>query len=365
MRSKRNYLRNSIGVLASAGILLFGSIAPAQTVSRSPQDLLIRLSLEGPSLSFSARKVFQRYRHGEEADPSKIQIHHASSERIRVERLDDSENVVRTSIFSDGRWDGGSRRTHPWVGWFGSSLVGTLDTRSCATLVRNNYELLPLEKAQIEGRSCDGIRIVPREPGRPSLELWVDQEYPLALMAIKYSHDGKIVYKTWLEDVDFNPEFVSSLFDPLAEPGSTRPEEEISEAEPFLSFKVFFPSSLPGGFELVGANVFQYRGTARLQLFYSDGIARISVYERTKESPDDQGSDSPVLELETNVIEKRARRERVLFSWEGSGTHTIVIGDLSEEIMESFVLSFWKVTRPGSKAAPEFVEVERRRGRGD
>ena len=189
------------------------------------------------------------------------------------------------------RHDAGSGRTAYRFGFFPEFVLAkpssrmpdptafAIDPRSIA----RNYRAEERESAEFLGRAVRVIRVLPRNPGRPSLEVWVDRISGLPLKVSTFRADGSLYRVCKFDSVEFGPVEVrevnlSRSHHFMGVPASLDDPQAAAGFEPLLA------DYLPEGFRLVEARVRQ-RVTPQLIQTFSDGATVFELRQQPKATP--------------------------------------------------------------------------------
>ena len=161
----------------------------------------------------------------------------------------------------DGRW---LRAAEDWL------TLSASDPRQQVPGAGSKYELVVTGAQDVAGRSANVVDATVRGETHPAQRLALDDEFGFVLARTWFDEAGRDV--RWVHFVEIVAGASDSGIDVPTGPadGAPDPQEEIGG--PYTD-----PSTLPNGFELVGA----YEHPDDLvQLHYSDGLASISVFEQ-------------------------------------------------------------------------------------
>lgn len=239
-----------------------------------------------------------------------------------------------------------------------------------ADLTVRNYDITLEGRETIAGRPADLIRLQSRHPGRPSYRIAADVEnrFPLGFQVLQ---DGATVFESKFQSITFRPDFAGRIPEPTPPRANwikvERREVPVSQLASEAGYGIWRPASLPGGFELRGAEIVRVRvdvpegarealkafipgGLLRLDLpvvhvNYTDGMAVLSVVECAADSelwkflskfvPGGAGpSDGKV------VARKFADRRGAAYLLELEGTVVLVAGNVSADEIEKIIPTF-------------------------
>ncbi|MHC4952743.1 MAG: sigma-E factor regulatory protein RseB domain-containing protein [Planctomycetota bacterium] len=125
------------------------------------------------------------------------------------------------------------------------------------------------------GRSVRVVRVRPRHPNRPSLDLWLDAETSLPLKVTTYRPDGSLFRVAKFHSIKFGPQVVEERRLHKAHRFFGTPVP-LDDPQASAGFRPLIPDYLPPGFALVEARVKQ-RATPHLSLLFSDGATAFEI----------------------------------------------------------------------------------------
>ena len=147
-------------------------------------------------------------------------------------------------------------------------------------LIKNNYDIKPVDKDGISGRKALVISIKPKERGtRPSFNVWFDSETGLIMKTETFGTDGRLSYLSSLRNIVINPSFPHDYFVIMVPPGTAAYEPAGTVVKTHDPDKVkkqrdFF-DKLSGGYVLKEV---MEDDKGQLQLLYHDGLNSVSVF---------------------------------------------------------------------------------------
>lgn len=280
VNSDRPRARDTLPGASSVPLLAVLWLASAQAAADAARDArmwLDRMSRAAQELNYDGTFV---YRNGTHVESMRI-IHRAdaSGERERLVSLSGvAREVIRddasvTCILPDNDAVLVDRsRQRPVIAPASFEASGRL---------MDHYKLSLKGRDRIAGRDTHVLSIAPRDGYRYGYRLWLDAEHALMLKSELRGPDGRTLEQLIYTSVSFP----DSIPDALLEPGVSGEKftwyksEERTPAAPAQpeGWKVTW---LPGGFELGDKGTDRMRksrGPVR-HLFYSDGLASVSVY---------------------------------------------------------------------------------------
>jgi negative regulator of sigma E activity len=170
-------------------------------------------------------------------------------------------------------------------------------------LILNNYNVEGVRRDVVAKAPAWYLEVRPKNPGRPSMRLWVDRETYLPLRQEVWSADGRLVKRTQALErpvliragdlAPLKPPAVAGLNVVRWDQEYRMPEAAIASA---LGFPLARLPKAPRGFVLVGSYLSLSPGTfgacARWEM--SDGIATVNIIQTRndlgKVAHDDRGS---------------------------------------------------------------------------
>lgn len=143
-------------------------------------------------------------------------------------------------------------------------------------LLRRNYEVRRTGAETVVGRPATVLEVVGREPGRPSMKLWVDEATGLLLVSESRNWRGGVSMRSEFLDLEVGPD----LPPPPESRAGRKPVDPTAARTPTpaaeLPFPPLRPAWLPAGFEERGR--FQWRSS--LRTVYSDGLGLLELTQR-------------------------------------------------------------------------------------
>jgi negative regulator of sigma E activity len=159
-------------------------------------------------------------------------------------------------------------------------------------LVRRNYHIKVVGIYYVNSRTGYRIRFTPKTADRPQQVYWIDATTGVPLKIEKYGPQDQLVSVSSFSDLEFNVPNNQGLF-LMRVPSHTLVAEvneegnlSLRRARRLMGQQVSIPDYLPTGF--VEKNIcFKSQGTKKvLQIFYSDGLSSLSVYQQPYEEKD-------------------------------------------------------------------------------
>lgn len=276
--------RATVPGASSVPLLAVLWLASTQAVADAARDArmwLDRMSKAAQELNYDGTFV---YRNGTHVESMRI-IHRADASGER-ERLVSLSGVAREVIRDDARVtcilpDNDAvlvdrSRQRPVI---------SPSSFEASERLMAHYELSVMGRDRIAGRDTHVLSIAPRDDYRYGYRLWLDADHALMLKSELRGPDGRTLEQLIYTSVSFP----DSIPDALLEPGvsgetftwyTTEDRAQATAARPEGQPEGWKVTWLPGGFELGD------KGTDRMgksqgavsHLFYSDGLASVSVY---------------------------------------------------------------------------------------
>ena len=153
-------------------------------------------------------------------------------------------------------------------------------------LVKQNYHIQIVGEYTINNRLGHKILFRPQIADRPKQLFWIDNKTGVPLKIEKYGIDNKLVSISSFSEIDFNNPFRQKKLCLKVPPQTcvTEINEKgnltISEAKRLMGGQVLIPEYLPFGFKLKNIILRTKRKTKILQLFYTDGLSSLSIFQR-------------------------------------------------------------------------------------
>jgi negative regulator of sigma E activity len=231
-------------------------------------------------------------------------------------------------------------------------------------LLEQNYAIKILEVYTIEGREGHKILFQPRKNDRPRQVFWIDDKTGIPVKIEKYGANADLVSVTSFSEITFNaPQKKENIS--LKVPAQTKISEvkeesnlTIEKATGLMKGRVFLPEYLPPGFVLKNVAFRVSDKEKVLQVFYSDGLSALSVFQK-RYKPEEDMIDTPFGRV------KLRRREAFMHT---SGTLNIMsirsqdfsltlVGEIFRDeirkVAESFDAESPKTPLKVIKASPE------------
>ncbi|MBM3265414.1 MAG: hypothetical protein FJY97_18595 [candidate division Zixibacteria bacterium] len=240
----------------------------------------IQVNSVGDTLRFSQRLTHQR------PARDRIDVLEPDSERgVVMIRIDGEiyrrESVADTLVYS--------RRSQ-----FGLDMLDMGMDFSSFDLLRTNYTLTLSESDSMLGRDTFLLTLTPRHPGRLTKKAWLDTQTGLVLHTQYCNESGTTVEEVYFTSLQINPLIDPDLFDTREWKGKSVEVNKViacgsyAEVQEKAGFPLAAPVYLPPGFTLDRLRVLRYMGQPLVHFMYTDGVARLSLFERV--SPPDNAA---------------------------------------------------------------------------
>ncbi|MBW1679041.1 MAG: DUF4367 domain-containing protein [Deltaproteobacteria bacterium] len=152
-------------------------------------------------------------------------------------------------------------------------------------LVKQNYGIQVVGKYDIDGR--DGYKILfnPKKTDRPQQIFWIDAKTGIPFKIEKYGPNDRLVSVSSFSNINFQVPTHKNLY--LKVPPQTNIREikekcnlSILKAKSLMGNRIFSPQYLPAGFKLKNIVLRIHGKQKNLQLFYTDGLSALSVFQK-------------------------------------------------------------------------------------
>jgi negative regulator of sigma E activity len=121
----------------------------------------------------------------------------------------------------------------------------------------------------------------------------------------------------------------------MQETRQRKEEMSLAQAAGRLDFDIFLPKSLPPGFELGQVRIFREKhGEGVLHLGYTDGLARISLFERTSEKTPAPADRSEIPFKDKSILLWKKGHFNILRQKEGHLSITVISGIPCQELID-------------------------------
>jgi outer membrane lipoprotein-sorting protein len=155
-------------------------------------------------------------------------------------------------------------------------------------LLLKNYRIVPGAVDRVAGRLALQIRIVPRYPGNPRKQTWLDLATGIALRSDLYDHRGNLVSTAGFRHFRTETCLPPALFQA---PGAAGPASSEAASPPRLSFEVMLPRYVPRGYVLDRISRSREGGTEVARARFTDGLNVLSLVQwKGRRDPEERDS---------------------------------------------------------------------------
>jgi len=329
----------AIPILVLLGLAL-PAVRPAAAASAGapsdiPQEVLAEVLSRQASIAFVGERVRIHFRgeDREEESTYRQRVFHAPPDEYRVDYLDlpegrESHFVARGDHLYN--WRSGTR-----VEMRERSPEETLTLVISLTyldLLEENYRIRAEEGPEVAGRATYSIHVTGRIEGRPSILAWVDREHGVPLKVDFYDYNGNLDLRYEYTSITFQENLPAEHFQ-LPENAELRvPSREGYYASPEeLAAKTELETPIAdrplSGFRLTDIRHTREEGTDRVQSFYSDGYATLSIFAQRNRKDAPRGLEEPGVR---NISSERRRGYAIVRGWIGDMRITMISSDLPE-----------------------------------
>ncbi len=266
--------------------------APARTSYRATMTKQ-RFNAAGDTTRYVQKIIHQR--------PDRDRIDIPDSEgRIRevIIRVDD--DVYRRKASGDSLFYSHRRQSN-------SSVLDMNLEFSNLDLLQTNYELRITGSDRLLDRPVAVLAFRPRHPGRMTMTAWIDEETGLVFRTEERDETGMLVEELFLTEFEKDPLIPPATFATDEWTGKSVETNRviacgsISEVQQEADFRLNAPVYIPPGFTLQQRRVIQHFGQPLVHFMYSDGLSRISLFQRTASSEETPRSPRGTPELHGDV----------------------------------------------------------------
>ncbi len=273
---------------------------PAPVLGVDP-DITYQKIMEAPA-NVSYRATMTKQRFNAEGDTTRFvqKIIHQRPDRDRID-IPDPEGIIREVIIRVE--DDIYRRKTTGDSLFYShrrqSNSNVLDMSlefSSLDLLQTNYELEITGSDQFLDRPVAVLAFKPRHPGRMTMTAWIDEETGLVLRTEERNEAGELVEELFLTEFEKDPHIAQDTFSTVEWTGKSVEINQviacgsISEVQREADFRLNAPVYIPPGFILQQRRVIQHHGQPVVHFMYSDGLSRMSLFQRVASSEETRRS---------------------------------------------------------------------------
>lgn len=320
--------------------MLLGTIPPLRAASASerasiPQDVLAEVLKKQANIAFVGERTRTRfYRDPEREDvTSRQKVYHGPPDAYRVDYLDLPEGREQHFLAKgDHLYVWRSRERVDMRERNPDDTLGLVIPLTYLDLLRENYRIKAEEGDEVADRPTYSVHITPKVEGRPSLRAWVDRTYGVPLKVELYDYKGDLELRFEYSTITFRKSLSAEYFQfpegaeiraPSRE-GYYATPEELAEKTGLLTPIADRPLS---GFRLTAIRHIRREGTDRVQSFYSDGYASLSIFAVQDSEKAPPGVDEPGVR---SITSERRRGYAIIRGWLGEVQITIMSRELPE-----------------------------------
>lgn len=266
-------MRRQLGFLLILGLPLWASAENTE-----PAQLITRMSDAVRTQTYSGTVVYSS-----EARMETLRVLHEYRDGEVRERLSsltgDAREIYRNNdevicVLPEQQIITVDRRAHQ-----AASLLPSLRQDNISAMAER-YRFEHLGQKRIAGRTCEGVRVSPRDDMRYGYEYWLDTETSLPLRVVVLNPEGERIEEMMFTDIAFSEGFDDARFQ---RDGSSDDYRVIRHADESPRLRVPARWSLresPPGFRKISHSV-RKGADDRVPVehfLFSDGLATISVY---------------------------------------------------------------------------------------
>ena len=283
--------------------------APARGVD---PDITYQKIMEAPAL-VSYRATLTKQRFSADGDTARyVQIiTHQRPDRDRID-IPDAEGRIREIIIRVDhdiyrRTASGDSLSYSHRRQSNSNVLDMNLEFSSLDLLQTNYDLEIAGADRLLDRPVAVLAFKPRHPGRMTMTAWIDEETGLVMRTEERNEAGVLVEEVYLTEFEQDPRISPDLFDTEEWTGKSVEINQviacgsISEVQKEADFKLNAPVYIPPGFILQQRRVMQHHGQPLVHFMYSDGLSRISLFQRIASSEASHRSPRGTPELHGDV----------------------------------------------------------------
>jgi negative regulator of sigma E activity len=293
-------------------LLATACLANTTPVRGVDPDVTYQKIMEAPArVSYRATMTKQRFNAAGDTTRYVQKITHQRPDRDRID-IPDSEGRIREVIIRVD--DDIYRRKAEGDSLFYShrrqSNSNVLDMNlefSSLDLLQTNYELEITGGDRLLDRPVAVLAFKPRHPGRMTMTAWIDEETGLVMRTEERNEAGVLVEELFLTEFEKDPLIPPKTFATEEWAGKSVEINQviacgsISEVQQEADFKLNAPVYIPSGFTLQQRRVIQHHGQPLVHFMYSDGLSRISLFQRIASSETSHRSPRGTPELHGDV----------------------------------------------------------------
>ena len=200
-------------------------------------------------------------------------------------------------------------------------------------LLLTNYTVSRQSDEFILGRPSYVISLIPRYPGNPRLDIWVDKETYLSLKKERYNAEGNLITSSSFVPLDLRKgplgesvdRSIQRMLGKESSPASPLfyTLQEIGE---IVKFRLEVPEYLPPGYILQGASLVDER--IAVKLTYTDGLGVICFFVRPRANIKMENFQR--LRFGSSEGRIREREDEKTLVWDKNGITFVLMGDMSK-----------------------------------
>ncbi|MXZ75413.1 MAG: hypothetical protein F4207_11615 [Gemmatimonadetes bacterium] len=275
-------------------------------------DITYQKIMEAPD-RVSYRATLTKQRFSADGDTTRyVQIiTHQRPDRDRID-IPDAEGRIREVIIRVDhdiyrRTDSGDSLFYSHRRQSNSNVLDMNLEFSSLDLLQTNYDLEIAGADRLLDRPVAVLAFKPRHPGRMTMTAWIDEETGLVMRTEERNEAGVLVEEVFLTEFEQDPQISPDIFDTEEWTGKSVEINQviacgsISEVQKEAEFKLNAPVYVPPGFILQQRRVMQHHGQPLVHFMYSDGLSRISLFQRIASSESSHRSPRGTPELHGDV----------------------------------------------------------------
>ena len=276
-------------------IICFGLLAPSSAFSSVDPSITYKKIIDAPlRVNYQATMTKQKLTADGDTVRFVQQIIHQHPNRDRIDIPDHNGRIQELIIRIE---DDIYRRKGSGESLFYShrrqSNTNLLDMNlgfSSLDLLQTNYELEFVGSDLLMDRPVVILAFRPRHPGRLTITAWIDEETGVVLRTEEHNEAGVLVEALFLTEFEKDPHIARNTFNTDEWTGKSveinqviacsSVGEVLRKADIGLNAPVYIPS----GFILQHRRVIRRHGQPVVHFIYSDGLSRISLFQRVASS---------------------------------------------------------------------------------
>ncbi len=249
-------------------------------------------------------------------------------------------------------------------------------------LLLRNYRLTIRGPVPLRGQPCRIVEFLPQWQDRPRREIWLEEERKVPLRAYISYPDGRPVYRSETEKIDWDPNFAPETFH-LKVPRDTRVYEikkeenlSIEKAERLLNQRMMLPPFAKLGYTPYNIILRSEEGKRRLQVVFTDGLSSFSIFrewfvqrsekagkqptgaQQASQKPRSMGKQSAAIHEKMGPFSLHRYGLINVVTLEHGNQRTICVGDILEERLKEIAHSLrLHTSRNEPKSEPQHDPV--------